>query len=189
MSVRLSAEERRESVVRAAIAEFAHGGYAGTSTGAIARRVGVSQPYLFRLFPDKRAIFLAAARRCTEQIRRRFAEAAEGVPPERAHEAMGEAYNELISDRDQLLFQMQMYVAAAVAERAGDADFAAQLRSFWEELWDLVHLRQGADPVQTAEFMAKGMLINVLLTMGFPAGHRVWAGLGEKGVCPPGQPC
>jgi len=57
--VRMSAEERRESVVRAAMSEFAHGGYHGTSTEAIARRVGVSQPYLFRLFPNKQAIFLA----------------------------------------------------------------------------------------------------------------------------------
>ncbi|SFB81955.1 TetR/AcrR family transcriptional regulator [Streptomyces aidingensis] len=186
MSARLSAEERRESVIRAAIAEFAHGGYAGTSTAAIARRVGVSQPYLFRLFPDKRAIFLAAARRCTEQIRRRFAEAGDGPSPEQAKEAMAEAYNELITNRDQLLFQMQMYVAAAVAEQAGDADFAAQLRSSWEELWDLVHLRLGAVPADTSDFMATGMLVNVLLAMGFPAEHRVWTGLGEKGVCPPG---
>ena len=55
----MSAEERRESVIRAAMSEFAHSGYNGTSTEAIARRVGVSQPYLFRLFPNKQAIFVA----------------------------------------------------------------------------------------------------------------------------------
>ncbi|MFD5148334.1 helix-turn-helix domain-containing protein, partial [Streptomyces sp. NPDC058401] len=59
--MRLSADERRETVLRAAIAEFATGGYHGTSTETIARRVGVSQPYLFRLFPTKRALFQAAA--------------------------------------------------------------------------------------------------------------------------------
>ncbi len=64
--VRMSAEERRESVIRAATTEFARGGYHGTSTEAIAKRVGVSQPYLFRLFPGKQAIFLAAAERCVE---------------------------------------------------------------------------------------------------------------------------
>ncbi|WP_406530887.1 helix-turn-helix domain-containing protein, partial [Streptomyces sp. I8-5] len=57
---RMSAEERRESVIRAAITEFARGGYSATSTEAIAKRVGVSQPYLFRLFPSKQAMFLAA---------------------------------------------------------------------------------------------------------------------------------
>jgi hypothetical protein len=52
--VRMTAEERRESVLRAAVPEFAVGGLAGTSTEAIAGRAGVSQPYLFRLFPARR---------------------------------------------------------------------------------------------------------------------------------------
>lgn len=75
---RMSAEERRESVIRAATAEFARGGYHGTSTEVIAKRVGVSQPYLFRLFPGKKAIFLAVAERCLEDTVRTFEEAAGG---------------------------------------------------------------------------------------------------------------
>lgn len=63
---RISAQERRESVVRAAIAEFALKGYYGTSTEAIAKRVGVTQPYLFRVFPGKKAIFVAALVRSVE---------------------------------------------------------------------------------------------------------------------------
>ena len=47
---RKTAEERREEIIEAAFAEFAEHGLHGTSTDAIARRVGVSQPYLFRLF-------------------------------------------------------------------------------------------------------------------------------------------
>lgn len=171
----MSAEERRENVIQAAITEFAHGGYVGTSTAAIAAQVGVSQPYLFRLFPDKRAIFLAASRRCTDEIRQRFAEVSEGLPPEKAYEAMADAYSDLITDRDRLLFQMQMYVAAATAEEAGDTEFAAEIRAAWSDLWDLVHRRIGNDG-DTAGFMGIGMLINVLLTMGFPQDHRVWAG-------------
>ena len=41
-ATRQTADERRAEVVRAALTEFAAGGYAGTSTEAIARRVGVS---------------------------------------------------------------------------------------------------------------------------------------------------
>lgn len=171
----MSADERREAVVGAAITEFARGGYAGTSTAAIATRVGVSQPYLFRLFPDKRAIFLAAAQRCTDEIRQRFAEVSEGMPPDKAREAMSEAYAELITDRDRLLFQMQMYVASATAQQAGDAEFAAEIRAAWSQLWDLVHRRLGGED-ETADFMSSGMLINVLMTMGFPDDHRVWSG-------------
>nr|WP_308402547.1 TetR family transcriptional regulator [Streptomyces sp. AC550_RSS872] len=43
---RVSAPERRESVIRAAIAEFAIRGYHGTSIAAIAQRVGVTQSRL-----------------------------------------------------------------------------------------------------------------------------------------------
>lgn len=171
----MSAPERRERVIQAAITEFARGGYAGTTTAAIASRVGVSQPYLFRLFPDKRAIFLAAAQRCTDEIRERFAQVSDGLSPVKAHEAMGTAYKDLVADRDRLLFQMQMYVAAATAEEAGDTEFAEVIRRAWADLWDLVRLRLG-DADETADFIGTGTLINVLLAMGFPQDHRVWVG-------------
>ena len=56
---RKSAEERREEIVAIAIEQFALSGYKGTSTEAIAREAGISQPYLFRLFKTKRDLFLA----------------------------------------------------------------------------------------------------------------------------------
>ena len=55
---RLTAGERREAVLEAAMAEFAHGGLHGTSTEAIAARAGISQPYLFKLFGTKKELFL-----------------------------------------------------------------------------------------------------------------------------------
>ncbi|MFI1168109.1 TetR/AcrR family transcriptional regulator [Streptomyces sp. NPDC020801] len=176
--VRMSAEERRESVVRAATSEFARGGYHGTSTEAIARRVGVSQPYLFRLFPGKKAIFLAAADRCMEDTVRTFREASEGLEGEAALHAMANAYTRVIAERPELLtMQMQMYVAVAAAEAEGDREFGEAVRAGWMRLWDTVHLPLGADLNETTTFMAYGMLINCLVSMGFPPGHRVWEGL------------
>ncbi|WP_353944162.1 TetR/AcrR family transcriptional regulator [Streptomyces sp. HUAS MG91] len=178
--VRMSAEERRESVIRAAITEFARGGYNGTSTEAIAKRVGVSQPYLFRLFPGKQAIFLAAARRCCESTTEVFRKAAEGVAPEEVEAVLGGAYLSLIADDpDMLLMQMQIYVAVAAAEAAGDPEFGEELRGAWTEMYDTVLLALGADTEQTAQFLSYGMLINVLVSMGFPPEHRVWAGCGK----------
>ncbi|MER5934407.1 TetR/AcrR family transcriptional regulator [Streptomyces sp. NPDC002054] len=175
---RMSADERRESVIRAATHEFARGGYHGTSTEAIAKRVGVSQPYLFRLFPNKQAIFDAAASRCLADTRRVFAEAAEGLHGEEALRAMADAYTRLIAeDPDKLQMQLQTYVAVAAAEAAGDREFGELVRAGWLELWDTVHLPLGADVKETTTFMAYGMLINTLGAMGFPPGHRVWEGL------------
>ncbi|MFC5147286.1 TetR/AcrR family transcriptional regulator [Streptomyces aureoversilis] len=175
--VRMSAEERRESVIRAAITEFARAGYKGTSTEAIARRVGVSQPYLFRLFPTKEAIFLAAAQRCLEETGEVFRKAVEGAPPRGALQAMAAAYDHLIADDpEKLQMQMQIYVAVASAEAAGDHAFGRTIRAAWLELWDGANLALGGDPKETTGFLAKGMLINTLVSLGFPPAHRVWSG-------------
>ncbi len=174
---RMSAEERRESVIVAAITEFARGGYNATSTEAIAKRVGVSQPYLFRLFPNKEAMFLAASDRCLADTRKVFAQAGDGLQGEEALHAMAAAYQRLIvEDPDKLLMQMQMYAAVAAAEAAGDHEFGAAARAGWLQMWDEVHLALGADPGETTQFLAYGMLINTLASLGFPAGHRVWSG-------------
>ncbi|WP_392676285.1 TetR/AcrR family transcriptional regulator [Streptomyces sp. LN785] len=173
----MSAEERRESVIVAAITEFARGGYNATSTEAIAKRVGVSQPYLFRLFPNKEAMFLAASDRCLADTRKVFAQAGDGLQGEEALHAMAAAYQRLIvEDPDKLLMQMQMYAAVAAAEAAGDHEFGAAARAGWLQMWDEVHLALGADPGETTQFLAYGMLINTLASLGFPAGHRVWSG-------------
>jgi len=175
---RMSAEERRESVIRAATTEFARGGYYGTSTEAIAKRVGVSQPYLFRLFPGKKAIFLAAAERCMELARQTMVGAAEGLEGEEALHAMANAYVKVISEHpERLLMQMQTYVAVAAAEEEGDREFGETVRAGWMRLWDAVHVPLGADPDETSTFMAYGMLINCMVAMGFPPEHRVWEGL------------
>ncbi|WP_194858888.1 TetR/AcrR family transcriptional regulator [Streptomyces sp. SUK 48] len=175
---RMSAEERRESVVRAAMEEFGRGGYYGTSTEAIAKRVGVSQPYLFRLFPGKRAIFLAAAERCVEDTIRMFREATEGLEGEEALHAMAGAYTTAIAEQPALLMmQMQMYLAVAAAEQEGDREFGEAVRAGWMRLWDAVDLPLGTCVKDTTEFMAYGMLINCLVAMGFPREHRVWDNL------------
>ncbi|WP_433546175.1 TetR/AcrR family transcriptional regulator [Streptomyces sp. CA-294286] len=175
--VRMSAEERRESVIRAAMVEFARAGYRGTSTEVIAQRVGVSQPYLFRLFPNKQAIFLAAAKRCVEDTTEVFRGAGEGLEGHEALDAMGAAYRALIADDpDMLHMQMQVYVAVASAEAAGDHEFGEPIRASWMEMFDTVHLKLGADVGETTQFFAYGMLINVFVSLGFPPEHRAWTG-------------
>ncbi|MEW1779035.1 helix-turn-helix domain-containing protein [Streptomyces sp. NPDC086777] len=176
--VRMSAEERRESVIRAAIAEFAQRGYYGTSTEAIAKRVGVSQPYLFRLFPGKKAIFAAASQRCIDDMRQAFEEAAEGLEGEEALRVMGETYVRLIQERpERLQMQMQTYITVAAAEAEGEHEFGELVRDRWTRLWDAVQLLSGADVETTTAFLAKGMLINTYAAMGFPPEHRVWHGM------------
>src|SRR3954467_13352727 len=111
---RKSAEERREEIRGVAIRHFAEGGYHGTSTEAIAREAGISQPYLFRLFRPKRELFLACCDRADEQLLEVFRDAAKRAPsPEERLHHMGKAYVErLLPDRHAILMQMQGHVAS-----------------------------------------------------------------------------
>ena len=59
----------------------------------------------------------------------------------------------------------------------GLAPLAVALLLAVVRLWDAVDLPLGPCVKSTTEFMAYGMLINCLVAMGFPRGHRVWEGL------------
>src|SRR6266700_5668924 len=96
---RMPAAERREIVLDAAVAEFAAHGLAGTSTEDVARQAGISQPYLFRLFPTKKALFLALVDRCFRRVEGTFTTAAGDRTGDEAVVAMGDAYELLLKDR------------------------------------------------------------------------------------------
>jgi AcrR family transcriptional regulator len=172
--IRMSADERREAAVRAAMTEFAMGGYNGTSTGVIAKRVGVSQPYLFRLFPNKKALFIAVAERCVRNIERHFDKASEGLEGQAAFEAMCGSYQDLIRDGEALRMQLQMYVASV-----DDQEISEACRRGWMGLWDYVRARTGVDDRTAAEFFGTGMLVNVLVALGVPEGERCWTAVEE----------
>src|SRR3954467_11847822 len=111
---RRSAEDRREEIVEIALRHFAEGGYHGTSTEAIAREGGISQPYLFRLFKTKRELFLACVQRCYAGVWEAFLQAAADLPVEERLPAMGHAYMErLPPDRYAPRLQMQSYAVAS----------------------------------------------------------------------------
>src|SRR3954451_14287155 len=112
-AVRLSAAERKDDVLDAALIEFAERGYEGTSTEDIARRAGISQAYLFRLFGTKKELYISSVSRCFRETLELFQRAAEGLRGEEALHAIGAAYMEqLQTDRVWLRAQMQAYAAA-----------------------------------------------------------------------------
>ncbi len=159
-SVNRTSDERREQVIEAAVKEFAANGFHATSTTAIAKRAGISQPYIYALFPNKRELFLAVDRHVVDRIRRAFLDAARGKDtPEERLEAMGQAYLELLANRDEIRFQMQAHAAA------GDPDLAEPVRKEFTGLWEDVQRMSGASDEQMYQFMGKGMLLNVIASL------------------------
>jgi len=165
---RMPAAERREIVLDAAVAEFAVHGLAGTSTEVVARRAGISQPYLFRLFPTKKALFIELVNRCFRRVQDAFAAAAGDRTGQEALMAMAEAYERLLEDRTLLLLQMQAYAAC------DDPDIRAATRAGYKRLWELVERLTGL-PFQTVvDFFAVGMLMNVAAAMDLPSVDERW---------------
>jgi AcrR family transcriptional regulator len=165
---RMKAAERREAVLAAAITEFAAGGLAGTSTEDVARRAGISQPYLFRLFPTKKALFLALVDRCFRQVAAAFEAAASDRVGEDALEVMADAYHQLLQDRTLLLLQLQAYAAC------DDPEIRDATRSGFKQLWALVERLSGLPYEQVVTFFAMGMLMNVAAAMDLPAVDERW---------------
>jgi AcrR family transcriptional regulator len=164
----MTAGERREAVLEAAVVEFAAGGLEGTSTEDVARRAGISQPYLFRLFPTKKALFLALIERCFRRVSEAFTEAAEGLSGEAAMGAMGDAYEQLLEDRTLLLLQLQTYAAC------GDPEIRAATQAGFKRLWLLADRLTGMPSDQVVAFFAMGMLMNVAAAMDLPSVDERW---------------
>lgn len=162
MSPRMSAEDRRAQVIRESIAVFARFGYEGATTAAIAERVGVTQPYLFKLFPTKKDLFLAASARNMVDTLNLLREAAGGKTGRDALEAMGEAYSaKLKTDRSWLQMQLQSYAACE------DEDVQRQTRQCLQDLWNGISaLGIGISIEEIVTFFATGMFCNVIAAVG-----------------------
>ena len=167
-SRRSTADERRAEVVEAAIGQFARRGYHATRTADIARAAGVSQPYLYALFPDKRALFLACYDRAVERIRETLVQARqEAAEGEDLEARLGRAYQHMIRSRpDQLLFQLQAHAAAA------DPEIRPAVREGFISLVDESVRLHGTSRQVVLGYIARALLYNIGLALELPDGYR-----------------
>jgi len=164
-TTRLSAEDRRDAIVAAANAEFAKTGFFGTSTEAIARRAGVSQPYLFQLFGTKKDLYVASLRHGFGRTRMAFEVAgrkARSEDPSTEHVllAIGEAYCLLLRDRELLLCQLQAYAACS------DPEIREVVGEEFTRIYRTVRELSGADDPALEDWFGKGMLMNTAAAIG-----------------------
>ncbi|WP_436520079.1 TetR/AcrR family transcriptional regulator [Actinoplanes sp. HUAS TT8] len=153
---RLTASERQEQIIQAALTAFAQGGYAGTSTDQVARLSGISQPYVIRIFGSKQELFLATMRHAGQRVEAKW-RAAAAVDPTLA--GLGSAYTDLLAERELLVVLLHGF-AAAEDPAVGDA-----IRTCYGSLYETVRTLTGATPEEARDFFAMGMLITVLGAM------------------------
>ncbi|MGW2650437.1 TetR/AcrR family transcriptional regulator [Streptomyces sp. NPDC001393] len=175
-----TAEERRETVLRTAIGAFAARGYWGTTTTEVARAAGISQAYVYRLFPSKESLFAAVVEHCFVQVRASLESAAAeatGSSPEVVLKAMGDAYAQLISDNDLMLIQLHAQ-AAAVSEPA----VREVVRRGYARLVEYVRGACGGSEGQIQQFFAAGMLCHLIVSMGADEADGPWMRTLSAGI-------
>lgn len=172
------AETRREAIIEAALRVFAAKGYASTPVTEVAERAGISQAYVFKLFPTKEALFLAAIDRCTERIEETMVAAAErvkGQSPEVVLDAVGDAYARLIADKDLLMLQMHARAASDIpAVRDVVRDSMARIVRFAKST--------GADDAAVQKFIAWGQLCQLVVTLDIVDLDEDWAKVLSAGL-------
>jgi AcrR family transcriptional regulator len=167
-----TAEERREAVLEAGMSVFAEKGFLGTPTTEVAKAAGISQAYLFRLFPTKTDLVLAVVQRSNERIEEVFRKGAAqakatGGEPE---EVIGELYGELLEDRTVLMTQIHQFAAAASMPEVAEVS-----RAFFAKLYEMAREETGMDEERAYKFFATGMLLNVMAAIGAQDEHGEWA--------------
>jgi len=162
---RMRADERRQLVLDAATRSFGRTGFAGTSTDAVAREAGVSQPYVVRIFGSKQDLFLETFERAAQRIFDAFAEVlADGAfdpESEEDRERLGAAYTDLLQDRASMLVLLHGFAAG------DNPQIGARARARMGEIHGLLR-GSGMTEDQVRDFIAHGMLLTVLIAMRAP---------------------
>jgi AcrR family transcriptional regulator len=166
---RQTADARRAAVLDAATREFGTRGLHGASTETIAKAAGISQPYLFRLFGSKKDLYLAATQRCIDELYAVFERAAHGKSGEAALQAMGQAYTEIMQDRDRLMLMLKSWTSC------DDPDIARITRSAWRNLVDLAEQTSGEPAEIVSRFFADGMLMTIFMSLNLVEDPEPWS--------------
>lgn len=166
---RLAASQRREQILAAAFVEFAAHGYYAAGTADIANRAGISQPYIYALFADKKALFLACHEHAMQRLRTLLFDSANPSRPSRkAFVRIERAFSELYtSDPTQLMFQLQSHAAAS------DPDIREVVRQRFMDMVDDGVRATGALRAQVLEQFARGLLTSVSLALQLPDDYRL----------------
>lgn len=174
-----TAEARRETVVASAVTVFARAGYASTPVTAVAEHARISTAYVFKLFPSKVSLFVAALERCYERIIGALedgAARAETTAPADVLDSMGQAYAALIADRDLLMLQVHAQAATEVPE------VGATARRGIADITSFASSRSGAPASDVQRFVAYGQLCHLLTTLDVFDVDETWATTLTAGV-------
>ena len=167
-------------MLHTAVETFASRGYYGTTTTEVATRAGISQAYVYRLFPNKEALFLAVVEHAYDLVREslaRGAAAATGPDPLQVLDAMGESYARLIQDKNLMLIQLHAQAAAVAEPAVRDA-----VRAGHAQVVEYVRSTSGASEHEVQQFFATGLLCHLIVAIDADQIDAPWARTLSAGI-------
>jgi AcrR family transcriptional regulator len=166
--VRGTASQRRAQAIEAGFRAFADHGLTTTAIHQVAAEMGVSQPYVFRLFGSKKAFFLACVDELEARVRTTFNDAARDAPEE-SIESMGAGFRTLVADGVISGLWLQ---ACAVARN--DEAVAARCRLLISRVLREAEQHTRTGPDELAAFLGRGALVVLFQALGvdLSAGSR-----------------
>lgn len=151
-------------MLEAASLVFGERGFAGATTDAVAQAAGVSQAYVVRTFGSKRALFAEVAQRALDRTEAAFRGAAAQDEASQAplDDRLGLAYVHLMHQPGVLLTISHLF------SLGHDPHFGPMARDGFLSIYRLLRFEIGLSAQSTEMLMARGMLINTLLSLRLP---------------------
>ncbi len=174
-----TSEARRKAVITSAMKVFAVAGYLGTPVTEVAKHAKISTAYVFKLFPSKEELFVAALEQCFETVLSALAKGAEesvDQAPDSVLSAMASAYAALIADRNLLLLQIHAQSAAGVPE------IAKAFRRGLASIVKFVKVRSNAPDDLVQRFIAYGQLCHLITIAELENDKSSWARILNQGI-------
>lgn len=174
-----TAESRRPIVVSAALGEFSWGGLHGTTVAKIAHAAKISPAYVFKLFPSKEGLFVAALESCFDEILKAIEQGADDSSDRTSQgilHTMGAAYAELIADRRLLMMQVHAQSVADIPE------IGKALRSGLERITAFAKRRSRGSDDEVQHFVAYGQLCHLLVAARVDEYPAPWTDILSHGI-------
>jgi AcrR family transcriptional regulator len=162
-SGRKSGDARRGEIVLVAMPLFARHGYAGTSTDAVARGAGISQPYVVRLFGGKRGLFVAVIDAAFDEIAVLLGHVPRRPTAAERIDDLSDAYRELAGRRDVVLV-VQQAISAAIDDAEIRSAVQEHVRAIHKTAWSAA----GGDTDRVREFFGLVTLLGTVAAIDVP---------------------
>jgi AcrR family transcriptional regulator len=147
---------RRLEIISAAIEVFAETGYYRATTMQVAKRAGISQPYIFRFFETKEELLLAALEASWQRVANSFRQIIGTSMPAQLEQELIIAYEEIMKA------QTIQEEPIRMAMQSGFRDIRGIVLEAFQ--------RNGVEnsKERTKLFLAKGMLCNISMALELP---------------------